>query len=99
MVEIIVSIITAIGGVCVAYVGMRKMNREGWEKMANTLTTSLAVLETKQEELTREVRLHNNFASEIPLLKSNLQRQETEIANLKKDIKDLEKIISKLGGV
>lgn len=99
MIEIVVSIITAVGGICVAYIGMRKMNREGWEKMANALTTSLAVLETKQEELTREVRLHNNFASEIPLLKSNIERQEQEITNLKKDIKDLERIINKMGGV
>lgn len=99
MVEIICSIIATIGVIWVGYIGIRKANREGWEKMANTLTTSLAVLETKQEELTREVRLHNNFASKIPLLEADISRQEQEINNLKKEVKDLERALNKMGGV
>lgn len=99
MVEIVVAIITSVGAIVVAYIGMRKLNRDGWEKFATAFTTNIAVLETKLEELTREVRLHNNFASKIPLLEADINRQEQEIVNLKKELKDLERVVNKIGGV
>lgn len=41
-----------------------------------------AVIDTKLEELTREVREHNNFAKRMPVV-------ENEIINIKQRIEDL----------
>ena len=43
---------------------------------------SQAVMDTKIEELTREVREHNNFAKRMPVV-------ENEICNIKQRIEDL----------
>lgn len=42
-----------------------------------------AVTETKLEELTREVRLHNNFAQRIPILESNMEHLRDTVEELK----------------
>lgn len=34
---------------------------------------SLAVMNTKLDELTREVRLHNNFAQRVPVLEEKIK--------------------------
>lgn len=44
--------------------------------------TKQAVTDTKLEELTREVREHNNFAKRMPVV-------ENEINNIKQRIEDL----------
>ena len=43
---------------------------------------SQAVVETKVEELTREVREHNNFARRVPLLEQKMDRVESRIKEL-----------------
>ena len=43
---------------------------------------SQAVTETKLEELTREVREHNNFAKRMPVV-------EEQIKSIKEDVKEL----------
>lgn len=48
--------------------------------IANNKTS--AVMETKIEELTREVREHNNFAQRVPVL-------ETRVKILEKDVEEL----------
>lgn len=44
---------------------------------------SQAVTDTKLEELTREVRAHNDFARRVPLL-------EEQMAEVRQDIKELQ---------
>lgn len=46
------------------------------------VTKNQAVTDTKLEELTREVREHNNFAKRMPVV-------ENEIKNIKQRIEDL----------
>lgn len=41
-----------------------------------------AVTETKLEELTREVRAHNNFASRVPVLEEQMKVANHRIADL-----------------
>ena len=83
MTEIIVSIITGaltLVGVCVtAWASNRKTGAE----VSNKLKTAQAVTDTKIEELTREVLLHNNFAQRGPVIEEQLK-----VANHR--IKDLE---------
>ena len=49
---------------------------------------SQAVTETKLEELTREVRLHNNFAQRVPVIE-----EQIKVANHRID--DLENTVHK----
>lgn len=43
---------------------------------------SQAVTDTKLEELTREVRAHNNFAQRIPVLEEKMKVADHRIADL-----------------
>ena len=43
---------------------------------------SQAVTDTKLEELTREVREHNNFASRVPILEEQIKVANHRIADL-----------------
>lgn len=43
-----------------------------------------AVMETKVEELTREVRLHNNFAQRVPVMEEQIKVINHRIADLEK---------------
>ena len=43
------------------------------KKNENALKTSQAVTETKLEELTREVRAHNNFAQRMPVVEEQIK--------------------------
>lgn len=54
-------------------------------RMTAQLERNQAVTDTKLEELTREVRLHNNFAQRIPVI-------ERDIKIINHRIDDLEKI-------
>jgi hypothetical protein len=54
------------------------------KKIETTLRIQQAVTDTKIDELTREVRLHNNFAQKIPVL-------EEQIRELKEQVQKLEK--------
>ena len=79
MTEIIVALIT--GGL--ALIGVVISNVSSNRKIENQLQVSQAVTDTKIEELTREVREHNNFARRVPILEEQMR-----VANHR--IKDLE---------
>lgn len=42
-----------------------------------------AVMETRVDELTREVREHNNFAKRMPVVESKLEAIEKDVSKLK----------------
>ncbi len=46
---------------------------------------SQAVTDTKLEELTREVRAHNNFAQRVPVLEEQMKVANHRIADLEAD--------------
>jgi len=56
----------------------------GNKKTENQLNTQQAVIDTKIEELTREVREHNNFAKRMPVV-------EEQIKVINHRIEDLER--------
>lgn len=45
---------------------------------------SQAVTETKIEELTREVREHNNFAQRVPVLEEHMKRVDARLDKLER---------------
>ena len=53
--------------------------------MANS--RSQAVTDTKLEELTREVREHNNFARRVPILEEQMKVANHRIADLEQNEK------------
>ena len=50
--------------------------------MEARLEKAQAVTGTKLEELTREVRIHNNFAMRVPVLEEQLKAAERRISQL-----------------
>lgn len=81
------AIISAASSIVVgllAFIGVVITNNRANNKMHNEMTTAQAVTEERLDELTREVREHNNFASRIPVV-------EEQIKSLNHRLKDLEK--------
>ena len=77
---VIVALITgglSVLGVIISNIGSNR-------KIEDALSTSQAVTDCKIEELTREVREHNNFARRMPV-------DEQQITDIKKDIDELRK--------
>lgn len=78
METIIVALIT--GGL--SLIGVIITNLASNHKTENSITTSQAVTDTKLDELTREVRLHNNFALRIPVIETQITNIEQRVSNL-----------------
>lgn len=77
---IIVALIT--GGL--SLIGVIVSNIHTAQSMDAKLDKQQAVTETKLEELTREVRTHNNFAQRIPVLEEQMKVANHRIADLEK---------------
>ena len=54
------------------------------KKIEKKLEIAQAVTDCKIEELTREVREHNNFAHRMPVVEEQISVLKNEVANLKK---------------
>ena len=52
------------------------------KKTEATITINQAVTDTKLEELTREVRAHNNFAQRMPVVEEQIKVINHRIADL-----------------
>lgn len=82
---IIVAIIT--GGL--SLIGVIVSNNRTAQSMDKSMDAKLdkqqAVTETKLEELTREVRSHNNFAQRIPVLEEQIKVANHRIEDLEKE--------------
>ena len=62
--------------------GVIYSNNRTAQSMDAKLDKQQAVTETKLEELTREVREHNNFARRIPILEEQMKVANHRIADL-----------------
>ena len=52
------------------------------KKTDEAIKVNQAVTDTKLEELTREVRLHNNFAQRMPVVEEQIRNINTRLDNL-----------------
>lgn len=77
------TIITAVITGGLALIGVIITNNASNNKIENQLLTSQAVTDTKIENLTAEVKKHNDFGSRIPVLEDRLVRVEQDIKELK----------------
>ena len=78
---IIVAIIT--GGL--SLIGSIVSNNRTAQSMDAKLDKQQAIMDTKLEELTREVRMHNNFAQRIPVMEEQIKVANHRIADLEKE--------------
>ena len=67
-----------------ALVGVILTVRDSNSKLQRKIEVSQAVTDTKLEELTREVRLHNNFAQRVPVLEEKMAVANHRINDLER---------------
>ena len=85
IVPIIVAIITGGLSLIGAIVSNNRTAQSMDKSMDAKLDKQQAVTETKLEELTREVRAHNNFAQRIPVLEEQIKVANHRIEDLEKE--------------
>ena len=78
MTHIIVTAITVLGSFAGAALAAWSQGR----KAQNQIRIAQAVTDTKIEELTREVREHNNFARRVPVLEEQAKVTNHRLADL-----------------
>ena len=81
MESIIVALIT--GGL--SLIGVIITTRNNSKRMEQQLQTAQAVTDTKIDELTREVREHNNFARRMPVLEERIKVANPRIDDLEQE--------------
>ena len=75
---IIAAIITGV----LSLIGVVISNLAANAKMSKDLEKAQAVTDTKIEELTREVREHNNFVKRVPVLEEKAKVADHRISDL-----------------
>lgn len=84
MEQIIIALITAglslVGVMVTNYFNNKSLS----DKVTHQLEVAQAVTDTKIEELTREVRMHNNFAQKIPVLEEKMSVANHRIDDLER---------------
>ena len=76
-------IAAAITGV-LSFLGVLFTNIASNRKIEHRLETEQAVTNTKIEELTREVRMHNNFAQRVPVIEEQVKVINHRLTDLEK---------------
>ncbi len=75
---ITVAVITAAATIITVVI----QNRASQAKIMAELDKHQAVTDTKVDELTREVREHNNFAKKMPVVEEQIKNLERRVSNL-----------------
>ena len=84
MEQIIIALITAGLGLVGVMITNYFSNKSLSDKVPHQLEVAQAVTDTKIEELTREVRMHNNFAQKIPVLEEKMSVANHRIDDLER---------------
>ena len=81
------AVLTALitGGLSV--VGVVITNLAANRKMQYEIKQNQAVTETKIDELTREVREHNNFAHRVPVLENKVKVADHRLDDIEEELK------------
>lgn len=79
------SIIVAIITGSLSLIGVIVSNNHTAQSMDAKLDKQQAIMDTKLEELTREVRMHNNFAQRIPVMEEQIKVANHRIEDLEKE--------------
>ncbi|MBQ1577034.1 MAG: hypothetical protein IIZ83_08750 [Oscillospiraceae bacterium] len=81
---VIIAIISAVGSLIVGIVSAVISAKATGNDVQKRMEIQMAVTDTKLEELTREVRKHNNFAERIPVIEEKISVANHRIDDLEK---------------
>lgn len=84
---ILVAVITGAFSFLASLMANSSANKKLVTDLKLEVTKNQAVTDTKLEELTREVRAHNNFAQRMPVVENEIKHIEEEIKNYHKGTK------------
>ena len=76
--DLLITVLSTIAVALIGLVGTVLTTKTGNEKIQHELDKHNAVQDTKLEELTREVRQHNDFATRIPVIEQRVTALEKE---------------------
>lgn len=79
LIALVSGLLTVAGTIITVLAGNHKTNEN--------IKINQAVTDTKIEELTREVREHNNFAQRMPVIEEQIKVINHRISNLEKEVK------------
>lgn len=81
---VIIAVISAVGSLIVGIVSAVISARATGNDVQKKMEVQMAVTDTKLDELTREVRKHNNFAERVPVLEEKVSVANHRIDDLEK---------------
>lgn len=67
-----------------AFLGVVVTNSASNKKMQSNMEMQQAITAARLEELTREVRMHNNFAQRVPVLEEQIKVANHRLQDLEK---------------
>jgi hypothetical protein len=85
--EITIAVISAGASILasiITLIGVLSNQKQANNKIIHQFETTQAINSTKIEELTREVREHNNFARRMPVVEEKIEDLKTATNELKK---------------
>lgn len=83
IVSALITGLLALAGVIITnHFGGKKTRSE----VQTEIQTAIAVQNTKIDELTREVREHNNFAKRMPVVETEIKHINKELCHIEDDI-------------
>lgn len=82
MTEALISAGAAVVVGLLSLVGVMITNGRANSKMQNDIKTAQAVTDERISELTREVRMHNDFARRIPVIEEQLKVANHRVSDL-----------------
>ncbi len=78
------SIVVALISGGLSLIGVILSNAAAARRTEQKIETAQAVTDTKLDELTREVRAHNNFAQRVPVLEEQIKVANHRLSDLEK---------------
>lgn len=85
MEAITVALITGVFSLGASLIVNSSANKKLVNDFKLEVTKNQAITDTKIEELTREVREHNNFAKRMPVVENNIEHIKDRITELHKN--------------
>jgi uncharacterized membrane-anchored protein YhcB (DUF1043 family) len=83
MVNAIIGLISSIIVGVLSLIGVVYTNSQSNKKVENQLVSAQAVTDVKIQNLTDEVKRHNDFGRRIPVLETKIEQLETDMKELK----------------
>lgn len=77
----IITLLSTLLVALISLIGTIITTKSGNEKIQHELDKHNAIQDTKLEELTREVRQHNDFATKIPVIEQRVTALEKSVYN------------------